>query len=67
MKAGWPAGHEITHGCQFLAGQAEQLSMELHSDSIRKTYKYKLMPTPAQELALETVLWRCRTLYNVAP
>jgi putative transposase len=32
----------------------------------RKTYKEKLRPTPAQECALERVLWRCRTLYNVA-
>jgi putative transposase len=34
--------------------------------SVRKTYKYRLKPTPAQEQALELVLWRCRTLYNVA-
>jgi putative transposase len=32
----------------------------------RKTYKEKLRPTPAQEHALELVLWRCRTLYNTA-
>jgi putative transposase len=32
----------------------------------RKTYKEKLRPTPAQERALERVLWRCRTLYNTA-
>src|SRR5262249_53152526 len=32
----------------------------------RKTYKEKLRPTPAQERALERVLWRCRTLYNAA-
>jgi putative transposase len=38
--------------------------MEPHSR--RKTYKYKLAPTPEQEQALETVLWRCRVLYNVA-
>jgi putative transposase len=31
-----------------------------------KTYKEKLRPTPAQERQLEAVLWRCRTLYNVA-
>jgi putative transposase len=31
-----------------------------------KTYKEKLRPTPAQERALERVLWRCRTLYNTA-
>src|SRR5690349_1290073 len=38
--------------------------MELHRGSTRKTYKYKLMPTPLQEQTLETVLWRCRELYN---
>jgi len=32
----------------------------------RKTYKYKLMPTPEHEQALGTVLLRCRTLYNCA-
>jgi putative transposase len=31
---------------------------------VRKTYKYQLMPTPDQEQALATVLWRCRELYN---
>ena len=38
----------------------------MEQQSGRKTYKYKLSPTPDQERALETVLWRCRTLYNVA-
>src|SRR5258708_7859260 len=38
--------------------------MEPHS--ARKTYQYRLMPTPAHEQALEVVLWRCRVLYNVA-
>ena len=33
---------------------------------MRKTFKYTLNPAPAQARALETVLWRCRTLYNVA-
>ncbi|HUY79641.1 MAG TPA: helix-turn-helix domain-containing protein, partial [Ktedonobacterales bacterium] len=32
----------------------------------RKTYKYMLMPTPAQATALDTTLWACRTLYNTA-
>jgi putative transposase len=36
------------------------------SGSARKTYKYKLNPTLAQAQALELVLSRCRTLYNVA-
>ncbi len=35
-------------------------------ESVRKSYKYKLKPTPEQERALELVLWRCRTLYNTA-
>ena len=30
----------------------------------RKTFKYKLMPTPEQERTLATVLWRCPELYN---
>ena len=30
----------------------------------RKTFKYKLLPTPEQQRAMETVLWRCRELYN---
>jgi putative transposase len=34
--------------------------------SIRKTYKEKLRPTPTQERELESILWRCRTLYNTA-
>ena len=40
--------------------------MEQQSGSVRTTYKYKLMPTPAQQRALERVLWCCRTLYNTA-
>jgi len=32
----------------------------------RKTYKYKLTPTPAQVAALDTTLWACRALYNTA-
>jgi putative transposase len=32
----------------------------------RKTFKEKLRPTPAQEQALEDVLWHCRELYNAA-
>jgi putative transposase len=34
--------------------------------SLRKTFKYKLKPTPEQERELELVLGRCRTLYNTA-
>jgi transposase len=34
--------------------------------SVRKTYKYKLRPTPLQARTLETVLWHCRMLYNTA-
>ena len=34
--------------------------------SLRKSYKYKLKPTPDQERVLAETLWRCRTLYNTA-
>jgi putative transposase len=36
------------------------------SETVRRMYKEKLRPTPAQERALDTVLWRCRDLYNTA-
>jgi hypothetical protein len=52
---------------RFSANQAECIGMEQQSlRTGRKTYQYKLMPTPEQERALETVLLRCRTLYNCA-
>jgi putative transposase len=34
--------------------------------TVRKTYKYKLIPTPAQERELGRVLGLCRALYNTA-
>src|SRR5258708_1876315 len=34
--------------------------------SVRKAFKYKLSPLPAQVEACETVLWRCRERYNAA-
>jgi putative transposase len=33
---------------------------------LRKTFKYKLQPTPEQERELQRTLLLCRTLYNVA-
>jgi putative transposase len=36
------------------------------AETVRKTYKEKLRPTPTQERELAQVLWRCRTLYNTA-
>ncbi len=36
------------------------------SETVRKTYKETLRPTPTQERALRDVLWRCRDLYNAA-
>src|SRR5215470_144386 len=38
----------------------------MEPSAVRKTYKEKLRPTPAQERALDEVLWRCCTLYNTA-
>jgi putative transposase len=39
---------------------------EAVSESLRKSYKYKLKPTPDQEQALAETLWLCRRLYNTA-
>jgi putative transposase len=33
---------------------------------VRKTFKYKLKPTPEQERAMVFVVRRCRELYNAA-
>jgi putative transposase len=38
----------------------------MEQQTIRKTYKEKLRPTPAQEQTLDETLWRCRNLYNAA-
>ena len=38
----------------------------MEQQTICKTYKEKLRPTPAQERALDETLWRCRDLYNTA-
>ena len=38
----------------------------MEQKSVRKTYKYKLLPMPHQQHALATVVLRCRTLYNIA-
>src|SRR5215831_17876735 len=32
--------------------------------TVRKTYKFKLLPTPEQERAMAFVVRRCRELYN---
>jgi putative transposase len=49
------------------ARRADYISMaHLEQHGNRKTFKYRLTPTPALVQALETILARCRTLYNVA-
>jgi putative transposase len=36
------------------------------AETVRKRFKEKLRPTPAQERVLDEILWRCRDLYNTA-
>ena len=38
----------------------------MNEQTVRKTFKYKLKPTPEQERELERVLGLCRWLYNTA-
>jgi putative transposase len=38
----------------------------MNEQTVRKTYKYKLKPTPEQEQAMAFVVRRCRELYNAA-
>jgi putative transposase len=39
---------------------------QMECQGVRKSYKYKLKPTPVQERALALVVRRCRELYNAA-
>ena len=39
---------------------------EQSAQTVRKTFKYKLKPTPEQEQAMAFVVRRCRELYNAA-
>jgi transposase len=41
--------------------------MDMELQTVRKTFKYKLNPSPRQERELERVLGLCRFLYNAAP
>ena len=36
------------------------------TETCRKTFKYRLAPTPEQVAKLDWTLWRCRELYNAA-
>jgi putative transposase len=40
--------------------------MNMEQQTVRKTFKYKLIPTPPQERELGRVLGLCRWLYNTA-
>ena len=50
--------------CDRCANQTAYVAMD--QQTVRKTYKEKLRPAPAQERALEAVVWRGRTRYNAA-
>jgi hypothetical protein len=36
----------------------------METPTLRKTFKYKLLPTPGQEQRMAFVVHRCRELYN---
>ena len=38
----------------------------MDEQTVRKTFKYKLQPTPQQERSMAFVVRRCRELYNAA-
>jgi IS605 OrfB family transposase len=65
-----PEGHPLAQhsalGVEYHHEHSEGQRQENGMETVRKTYKEKLRPTPTQERALDEVVWRCRTLYNVA-
>ena len=52
--------------CRAAGRRLEQHRTSATGHRVRKTYQEQLRPTPAQERELAVVLWRCRTLDNVA-
>jgi putative transposase len=40
--------------------------MRMTTSTIRKTFKYRLCPTPAQEVVIDRTLMLCRHIYNAA-
>jgi putative transposase len=40
------------------------MSEQTLPQTVRKTFREKLRPTPTQAQALDEVLWRCREIYN---
>jgi putative transposase len=63
MKAGWPVRTTPVQAViPWSIPPAAYIGME--PPTVRKTFKYQLNPTPEQERALDTVLLRCRKLYN---
>src|SRR5215469_13528219 len=47
-------------------GYPTEIDEQMTIGTIRKTFKYKLQPTPEQEQRMAFVLRRCRELYNAA-
>jgi putative transposase len=67
MQAGSPSGTHVPDRFRFSPEQPECINMEQQRVlTVCKTFKYRLNPTPPQEVALGTALLRCRMLYNVA-
>ena len=57
-------GHDSTGRLPLSRLSGRIVCME--QQSIRKTYQYKLKPTPEQERVLERILMLCRHVYNAA-
>jgi hypothetical protein len=64
MKAGPSTGGECANKRHFSASQTEWWRME--QQTVRKTFKYKLKPTPQQARILERALRRRRSIYHAA-
>jgi putative transposase len=45
---------------------SDEKSASIVTDTCRKTFKYRLAPTPEQAAKLDWTLWRCREVYNAA-
>src|SRR5215467_9109249 len=64
LKAGPPTGGDNPGNDRISAKRVEEMDMK--QQTVHKTFKYKLKPTPKQEWALDRTLMLCRHVYNAA-
>ena len=64
MKKGGNGWHAESTPDPHARHDAVRLRSNRGGDQVKRTFKYRLYPTPAQAVVLDRWLWLCRRLYN---